>query len=372
MRMILFLLSFLFLNAASAGNSGYQYELRTTANGTQEIWFYHPTFKEDVKLGIVETWKKGTTLFHWANATPSQAQAWNDAGKISESVLENLKIHNVGAAGGGFYASTSPTDSISYGNTLVVVTLPKDMRVVRTVTSGGVDVHVHAKDLEEMKFSAVTVDHTRTWLNVVDVNMLTQEFVADENFFRTYRFEKLPKPESLELLLTRFPNLRQETYYKDLISEAKQLRKDFKSTNREVAHAAILKAIDKADSPLLTDLFSELRPSYINEEVINKVTTLMKIQDGLFGLANSVLYYGSKNEKLRYRAYQAMITSSAPPESMPALLEKVSTRDASNLLNEALEVHGENLPNKLRDLIQKMKREGTWKPEIICSKIFAS
>lgn len=163
MRMMIFFLSFLFLNAASADDSVYQYELRNASNGTQELWCLHPLQKVDIMLGTVEAWKKGTKLFHWANATPEQAQAWNEAGKIPESVLENLKIHNVGAAGGGFYASLSPTDSLSYGKTLVVVTLPNEMRVLRTVSSSSANIIEYARELEKMKFSAITVSHTRTW-----------------------------------------------------------------------------------------------------------------------------------------------------------------------------------------------------------------
>lgn len=372
-RQLLFLLSFLFLNAALADDTTYQYELRNAAHGGQELWFFHPTYKEDMKIGVVETWKKGMKLFHWANATPEQAQSWNDSGKIPASVLENLKVHNIGAAGGGFYASTTLTDSMHYGNTLVIVTLPKDMRVLRTVSATGVNVAAHARELEKMKFSAITVSHTRTWVNVVDVNMLTQEFVADENFFRNYRFEQLPKPESLGKLFQRFPNLRQEHYYKDLYAEVKQLERDFKSTNREVAHAAALKLFDKADFQFKRDLLTDMRPTYVNEEIMNKAISMMNIEDHLFGVAHGIIYAASKKKELRYKAYRALITSSAPPLSMPSMLRGISQRDASNLLSEALEVHGENMPKHLQNFINDMKRAGTWNPDVMmCSKIFAS
>lgn len=373
MRQLLFLLSFLLLNAALADDTAYQYDLRNTANGSQELWFFHPTYKEDVKLGAVEFWPKGTKLFHWANATPEQAQAWNDAGKIPASVLENLKVHNIGASGGGFYASTSPTDSMGYGNTLVVVTLPKDMRVLRTVSGVALNISDQARALEKMKFSAITVSHSRTWVNIVDVNMLTQEFVADENFFRDYRFEQLPAPESLEKLFQRFPNLRQEHYYKDLQTEIKQLEKDFKSTNREVAHAAALKLFDQGDFQFKRDLLTDMRPTYVNEEIMNKAISMMNVQDHLFAIAQGIIYTASKKKELRLKAYQALLRSSAPPMSMPHMLRGVSQRDASNLLAEALEVHGENLPKFLTDIIEAKKRAGMWKPDIImCSKIFAS
>lgn len=372
MRRILFFLSFLFLNAASAEDSAYQYELRNTAMGNQELWCLHPVRKIQIKLGTVEVWKKGTKLYHWANGTPEQAQAWNESGKIPEKVLENLKIHNIGAAGGGFYASLSPTDSMSYGKNLVVVTLPQDMRVLRTVSRGGANIPDHAKEIEKMKFSAITVNHTRTWVNVVDAKMLTQEFVADENFLRNYRFERLPTPDNLEVLFQRFPELRQDPYYKELVVEVKQLEKDFKSTNREVAHTAALKVIERADYQFMRDLLSEMRPTYVNEEIMNKVIPLMNVEDHLFNFVHGIIYTASKKKELRYKAYQALLRSSTPPPTMHHLLQNVSQKEASSLLSEALDIHGKDLPQNLKYLIEQMKSAGTWKPEIICSKIFAS
>lgn len=361
----------LLVQSAFAGDK-FEYEARVNHKGVQEIWLYKKTDNEYQKLGEVEIIKKGTDLFHWANATPEQARWWHEAGKISPKLLAKLK-NTLGAAGGGFYVSTSPVDSARYGNTLVVVTLPKDMRILRTSATKNANWISHNSELEKMGVSAVTVPHRRTWMNILDAKMLTKEFVADENYFIDKKLQKLPGLKLLKNLFERFPNLQSDPYYQDMLKEAKQLAKAVKSTKHEIADAAVLRVLNQGESDYILDVISEMRPSYVTSEIVGKFSTLLQYEDYTYQVITGGIYTVAKrNPALRSQIYSVLLKLPTMHLFVLEGLDKIDTVTASNLLNEAALYHGKNIPEEIQEKIDKMKINKTWNPILTCDKIFAS
>lgn len=133
-------------------------------------------------VGQVGVIRAGTEFYHWGNATPEQAEAWDKAGKISPDLLNRLRAdNNFGALGGGFYASLSRVDSIGYGNVQIVLRMPREMKIISDVQPGFVSGTEWIKvinQLEMLGISALQNQSIRTWFNIFSADALTKEHVA--------------------------------------------------------------------------------------------------------------------------------------------------------------------------------------------------
>lgn len=150
-------------------------------NHRQAVYFIND-IGEVRLLGQVGKIRAGTEFFHWGNGTPEQAEAWDKAGQISPELLNRLKVDkNFGALGGGFYASLSRVDSMSYGNVQIVLRIPKTMRIILNSPTYGISGDEWVKvvhQLEKFDISALQNRNQPTWFNIIDAEALTKEHVA--------------------------------------------------------------------------------------------------------------------------------------------------------------------------------------------------
>lgn len=341
------------------------------------VWLGIDGHKET--LGNVETLKKGTLLYHWANATPEQAKAWNDAGHISPALLERLKTGQ-GFVGGGFYVSNDPIDSQGYGNTLVVIELQKDIQFLRTNN------HKGWNDLwpefARNQISGLSVAHTKNWLNIVDADALTKEHVADAGLFKSFTPKKLPSLIDIDSLLTRrFPELQNDPVYKKISEKVHTLMKDLQSKTAQspIALAEIFKnGSDALKYDAIAAIMSDTKdnPAFSKENIL----TLLKESeiDNKFAIPRRV------TENIAH-TFRWLITNKNPESDfvlehstssryvLKALLTSISElppERASRLLQEAYYNLGDNKPSDLIAVIDRLKREGKWNPPVMCQGVF--
>ncbi|MBS1971027.1 MAG: hypothetical protein JSU04_12005 [Bdellovibrionales bacterium] len=304
---ILIISLFVFLASSPSQAQSPRVEI-VSKNGGQEAWLHDG--RVETLLGKIEVWKKGMFLFHWGDATPEQAKAWNDAGRISPELLGYLKTQE-GFSGGGFYVSTSPVDSHGYGNTLVVIELPNDIRVLKSHVTGTIDWNRLHSQLEGFHISAITVSHMESWATILDSEALTREQVADAQFFKAYHFNKIPRADMLADFEKKIPGLKNEQTYKDLVTELKQLKKDLKSTDIEKVTAATEKLISRGEQRLIEESLFEFRPKYANEETVDLVVPLLKSKSRLSSSAVQLLWKVVNNKKdLRMYTYTSILKNS--------------------------------------------------------------
>lgn len=150
-------------------------------NHRQAVYYINEQGKVRL-MGQVGKIRAGTELFHWGNATPEQAESWDKAGKISPDLLNRLKVdNNFGALGGGFYASLSRVDSMSYGNTQIILRIPKTIRILLNTPTYGMTGDEWVKviaQLDKVGISALQNHNMPTWFNIIDADALTREHVA--------------------------------------------------------------------------------------------------------------------------------------------------------------------------------------------------
>lgn len=174
-----------------------------TENGREAVYVERNGVNRFV--GYVGKIRKGTPLYHWGDATPEQAAKWNAAGSISPDLLNHLIDTNQGAYGGGFYASTDRTDSMSYGNTQITIVIPHDVKIIdQAVNEGlilnqpGVNAHI-----AKLGISAFRNASRPTWHNFIDAKSLTKEHVTTlVEWTDTWR----NNPEKL-VLMNKFPEI---------------------------------------------------------------------------------------------------------------------------------------------------------------------
>lgn len=189
--------------------SGNSYLVKTE-NGREAV--YVENEGKDLFIGYVGRIRKGTPLYHWGNATPEQAAKWNAAGSISPDLLKFLINTNNGAYGGGFYASMSRTDSISYGNTQITIVIPHDVKIVDKAKNADKILNVAGinENIAKLGISAFRNSEVPTWHNFIDVNSLTKEHVTTTVEW-VDSWSK--NPEKMELIL-KYPDILQISHVK--------------------------------------------------------------------------------------------------------------------------------------------------------------
>lgn len=174
----------------------------------KQVVYYTNENGEITRLGQITKIRAGTEFFHWGNGTPEQAESWDKAGKIPPDLLNRLRAdNNFGALGGGFYASLSPTDSMSYGNVQIILRMPRAMKVLSEVAPYAVQGEQWNKvmsQLDRLGVSALQNQSQTTWFNIIDAEALTQEHVAKARDWQG-RLERSGK--EIKELMEKFPYL---------------------------------------------------------------------------------------------------------------------------------------------------------------------
>lgn len=330
---------------------------------------------DEVKAGTIEVIPKGTLLYHWGNATPEQAKAWNDAGKISPDLLAKLRLGS-GFAGGGFYVSKNYFDSIGFGNTLVVIELQKDIKIVHT------DLYFKWSNptlaaAEKIGVSAAGVPHTRNWMNIIDADALIKEFVADAKFFANHLPEKIEPSEYLEALTQKIPGLNEETAFQEIALETRKLEKGLLSKNNKTASNAFLKILESGSQGAKQNAFNKLdaakNPAVYSRQTIDLLVKMTSDENSIMKMAATRYLYlaGQKNSPINSYLFSRIV-------DVPAVLygvakniqEQLPADQASTLFQEAVSKLGDQTPSTVQDIIAEMKQQGTWNPQIMCSKAF--
>jgi hypothetical protein len=330
-------------------------------------------------LGTIETLKKGTFLYHWAKATPEQAKAWHEAGRISPTVLDRLK-QGSGFAGGGFYASLDPLDSHGYGGTLVVIELQKDIKLLRTNN------YARWNDLwpefARNQISGLSVMHTRSWLNIVDAEALTKEFVADAGFFKAHPPKSLPQVDEI-ITLTRsiFPELENDPEYKRIFEKVRTLMEDLQAKNAK-SPVALQEILTKGSVSLKRAAMSYLTNDIKNHPALTKENILMMIKHteaenkfvSTTFLTQAIAYTLSNIANLKNESADFVLEHGTRSKfvfnSLISAVLKLPPERASQLLQEAYYNLQDNPPADLINVIEQLKSEGKWHPPLVCRGVF--
>lgn len=330
---------------------------------------------DEVKAGTIEVIPKGTLLYHWGNATPEQAQAWNDAGKISPELLAKLRLGG-GFAGGGFYASKNYFDSMGYGNTLVVVELQKDIKIVHT------DLYFKWANptlaaAEKIGISAAGVPHTRNWVNIIDADALTKEFVADAKFFANHLPETIEPSGYLEALIEKIPGLNEEPAFQKIAQDTQKLEKDLLSPNNKIASNAFLKILENGSQGAKQNAFNKLdaaqNAAVYSRQTIDALVEMTSDENVIMkSTAVRYLYLASlKSSPINSYLFSRIIEVPLVLQNAAnKIQEQLPADQASTLFQEAVSKLGDQTPSTVQDIIAEMKQQGTWNPQIICSKAF--
>lgn len=365
-------LTFLVLMFLQVANAAMAQVARVDDHGNVIIKF---NSGQESTAGKTQVIPKGTLLYHWGKATPEQAKAWNDEGKISPDLLARLRLGS-GFAGGGFYVSTNYLDSMWYGNTLVVVELQKDIHVISGPEGFRWSNPVMGA-VEKIGYSAAVVAHNTTWMNIFDSEALTKTFVADADFFVNHLPKNIDEASKFKDLFKRIPGLSEDPTFQQLAQESDKLIEDLHSKNPEIASNAFQRIIENGSSAVKKLALEKLSAfpealvfSEKNIDILVQMANKSANPIDNFGLRALIIaartkrstsyYLFSKNTRHRAFLHNAaqFIREQLPPDQ------------ASTLFQEAADKFRNDPPIGMGEQIAIMKKAGTWNPQIMCSKVF--
>lgn len=191
----------------------------------QEVW---STDGNRSKLGVLRRLKRGTQLFHWQDAKGKLTSEIKTEGKISDSVM-NLLLNQEGVVGGGFYVSTNPIDSGTYGNTLIIVTLPQDMILLKVwpYAGGNTDFwQQYYGALKQAGILALGNDQELNWLTIIDAAPLTHVEVATPESMSLYQFTVIPEQGEMKKFMSQHPDFAQNQNFQNLYEMAQKYSRD--------------------------------------------------------------------------------------------------------------------------------------------------
>ncbi|MBO9667521.1 MAG: hypothetical protein J7501_12000 [Bdellovibrio sp.] len=369
MRYLIMVVSLLLPFFAYGAKSHGIIEIVDTEYGTQEVWAEFQIYGKPVKrkVGDVEVIKKGTHLYHWGRATPEQAKQWNEAGKISPELLQRL-LQQQGRVGGGFYASLNPVDSSSYGNTLMVIDVPHDIEIVRSISNdGSIPWAWLSRSLLQSGLSGVGNDNVRQWMTIIDANALTKEFVMGVNEFKKITFNKLFAPSQTSLFQQAHPEFASSSNFVDLHARSKAAMEKMSlgGANSQDTFQEVLKIGSEIMVEQAIAVFGEESLTF---EVLVKFG---KEEGALTNLLRS--FYPSAPIHTTIR--QAALISEFSYDRRTAnsfLLASEDKVEATRLLQEAEKYWGAKLPKEIATTIDTLKSSKSWFPAPVCSQVFAN
>lgn len=102
----------------------------------------------------------GTKIYTWAPA--DDATRWDQQDFVDDGEIKWLVENGEGVAGGGFYASFSPTDSQSFGEILIEQKISKPVRILESSQQR----RWNAKELLKLRDAGIDViRYSQTWMN---------------------------------------------------------------------------------------------------------------------------------------------------------------------------------------------------------------
>lgn len=355
-------------------------EVRPTARGAEEVWLADGQ-KPFQKVGEVEVLKKGSLLYHWAKASPDQAKAWNQVGRIPKDVFDSIKAKGPGAAGAGFYTSRDPLDSIMYGNVQQVIELPEDIRILRTNRKGAfISWYKDQAALESLGLSGFSHSTTRNWINISEAEALTKAFVTDEKYYKDHPIKSIPQQESLKQLFEYMPGLQTEPHYINLLNEAESISADIKSPDFRTSAAALKKVLQNGSIRKIHSTIQDVsfmpsdKSNHLTTHVVSEFLKLAKTPDETGHQAIELLLNSAqKNEEIRPQVYSELLKL---PHAIPRTLEafnwsnRPDDRAISNLLIEASRYYGKSKNTTLQTGIESLIKAGRWTPGPKCVGLF--
>ncbi len=169
------------------------------------LWVKFDGEKNKIYIGKSELIPQGTQLFHWTNMTD---EIMNE--HFGHGIPKNFDKYGYAyaVAGAGFYVSTNPSDSLRFGNRLLVATMPSSVRAISTV-----DIQL-SKDQKDSLFSDFSpilrkigiqaLKFRDTWYNFISPEPLDNvRWAYDGN--KTFKFSKIPAEPTIERLLEQNP-----------------------------------------------------------------------------------------------------------------------------------------------------------------------
>lgn len=337
--------------------------LEKNSSGVTEVIFRNQN--SEITLGELQTLPKGTRLYHWEKASASQIKKWNSEGKISEERLNALKKLG-GNSGGGFYASLSPLDSINYGNTAIVIELPKDTFSLHLTTNNGFFWNAILPELQRKGISIVSVRHTPTWLNVIDPETLSKIHVATAKDFEGLKIETIERPWSYKKFFKLFPELENHEYLKKSFEKMEVVYKAIKVPSDE-GRAAVAAIMESGSSDLAKEVFKKASVGNFTKESIKAA------------LARKFFYYGPLFEKLSLDSekYSYVLIEGLKNGSTEAVASNsmrstpMDVYERTRILQTVMEFQGETPSYYVDTLVKEYKSQpGQWLPHPLCKQIF--
>ncbi|WP_413292550.1 hypothetical protein ACLSU7_14185 [Bdellovibrio sp. HCB185ZH] len=337
--------------------------LEKNSSGVTEVFFRYQAI--DLKLGELEMVPKGTRLYHWEKATDSQISRWNSEGKISEERLNALKKLN-GNSGGGFYVSSSPLDSINYGSTAIVVELPKDMMLLKVTSDNKIHWNPTLAALQSKGISMISVRHTPTWINVIDVETLSKIHVGTADDFKGIKISTPERPWSYKKFFKLFPDLKNEENLKNPSAEMDALYKAIQVPGEEGSKALEF-IIRNGSSNMAKEVVDKASVENFTKETIKAA-----IMRNFFSYNSLFEKLSSNPEKYGYvllEGFKNSHTASVAWSSMRSTPMDVSER--TRILQLAQKAQGtDSLPYVDILILEYKGKPGQWLPHPLCQEVF--
>jgi len=224
---------------------------------------------EKYSLGKLTTINKGTRFYHWGS--DENIQRWKKQGRVDSGELDFLITQPEGQlAGGGFYGSKDPLDSMSFGKNAIAIELSSDLKGVRgSYPSLITDKIELAKKLRAKGISFLNYN-LHTWFNFIDPAALqTTAAVSSGDFLKSPAFDKWISLSALEkrgLIDLRLPEVqkRHRVFAKILLGQA------INSKSKEEVWSQVEKGMNTSGSEFSPRLIQYFRPE-IQAVIVDKV-----------------------------------------------------------------------------------------------------
>lgn len=369
MKKIVFLLFLIHIAGCSLARAANIRELifiEKNAAGVNEV-IYRDEHLEMV-LGELKTFPKGTRFYHWEKATSSQIKTWNAEGKISAERIANLRKTN-GFSGGGYYVSLSPLDSINYGNTAVIVELPKDITIMKVTYSNYANWDAVILALQERGVSAVSVRHTQTWFNFFDIEALSKIHVGTEKDFVNLKITTYEEPWSYKKLFKLFPGLENVESLKASQAKMESIYKGLKKPNEEV-RLAVEEIAKNSSMNLVMDVFKKVSVENVSMKAITYA------MEGIRYTSEKYVFksIASDPNKMKHAFIEAIRSDSQYIHGPAIRILAETSMDISErtwILQRAQELMINSPKYQFNNLVEYYKKTpGQWLPHPLCRAVF--
>jgi hypothetical protein len=262
-------LSTAYADGQAAPDYSYTPEIRPVQGGLSEVWGRdlqgHPLL-----LGSLRTMKRATPLYHWARKSEEEVAQSISSGGLTEEAVQEL-VSGGGRVGGGFYVSDNPFDSMSYGEVLEVVDLPKTTLAFSRTLPVGSDaeknlINAYIQKLPNVRI--MDVEGKQTWYNLVDAQDLSKIHIGNASDVLDWlkRSRQVLDPEELAPMAARYPN---EPGIKAYIEKSQKYFQDVQGSSNG-ARNSVRVLQEHASEKLLSKTYLKMNPALLSEEVVDR------------------------------------------------------------------------------------------------------